>query len=75
MARKTTLDPKDEGRLTETKLKLAALSHLLSQYNGELEWPDEASHGLAYLFDDIIAELEVITEGENADGTHTNEDR
>ena len=42
-----------DDRILRADCKLAALSHLFSQYDGELEFPDVSAHGLAWLLDDI----------------------
>lgn len=55
-----------ESRIHQARYKLAALSHLLSQYRGELDFSDEAAHGLAYLLEDLSAELEPILRAPHA---------
>lgn len=42
-----------EDLLMRTRTKVAALQHLFSQYSGELEFTDEAAHGVAMLLEDI----------------------
>jgi hypothetical protein len=49
-----------ETRILHARSKLAALDHLFSQYQGELEFPDKAIHGLSLLMQDIDADLEAL---------------
>jgi hypothetical protein len=49
-----------ETRILHARSKLAAFDHLFSQYQGELEFPDKAMHGLSLLMQDIDADLEPL---------------
>jgi hypothetical protein len=46
-----------ETDVFQTAQKLLGLGHLFSQYNGELQFSDEAAHGLGLMLDDMADAL------------------
>jgi hypothetical protein len=57
-----------EDRIINARAKLAPIRHLLSQYAGQVEFTDEAVHGLALILDEIDADLEPLVGAPRAIG-------